>query len=309
MNNNKLIIGLSLTILILIAFNLINVFLPEKFLIIHTDDFGLSDSHNRATIEAMREGLVTSASLMVPCPKRDEAIDLWKENRDLDIGIHLTFTSEWENYKWGGVAESHLISSILDKNGKMYPDCASFLENADISEIEIEIRAQIEYVLNSGLRPSHLDAHMSCLFRGSSDLIFLYVKLAQEYNILPMLTKENFKKISNEKYLKYLDIDKIGLIDNLFIASESKFDKLGMARHYEELLNGIGKGFNVLLIHTSYEDDEMWSITGTQPYWGTKWRADDFKYFTSLEVYKSIYKNDINLINWKVYKKVKSLKI
>ncbi len=252
------VLGILIGIFSVFLFNSLS---EKKFLIIHSDDFGLSDSHNSATIFAMREGLVTSASLMVPCPKRDEAIELWRENQDLDIGIHLTFTSEWKDYKWGGVAEDKLISSLLDSEGYMYPDCASFLEHAKKEEIEIELRAQIEYVLQKGLKPTHLDAHMSCLFRGSAEIIFTYLKVAQEYGITAMLTKENFKKINSNDFLSVLDLENIGIIDGLFIADEKNYDDKGMEKLYSNILNKVSPGFFFLLIHTSYIFHYMVEIT------------------------------------------------
>ncbi|EOZ96366.1 YdjC family protein [Indibacter alkaliphilus LW1] len=270
----------------------------EKNLIIHSDDFGLSRSHNLATINAMREGVVTSASLMVPCSWRDDALNLWKENDDLDFGIHLTFTSEWTNYRWGGVSPDSLISSLLDKDGFMYPTCGEFLENADIDEIEIEIRAQIEYVLEKGLRPSHLDAHMSCLYRGSPELIVLYLSLAEEYGITGMLTKQYFKKIDSKKYLSGLNISKIGLVDNLLIADENLYDKVGMYEMYDKYLQKVKPGLNVLLIHTAYDNEEMKAMTEGFEYWASRWREEDLKYFTQESTKQKINDLNIKLVDW-----------
>ncbi|PRY90873.1 polysaccharide deacetylase family protein [Mongoliibacter ruber] len=307
MKTNKLtIIGVSVVALILV-FSISKFFTTEKFLIIHSDDLGLSSSHNSATILAMREGLVTSASLMVPCPKRDEAIELWRENDDLDIGIHLTVTNEWENYRWGGVADPNLISSLLDDEGYMYPNCKIFLENAELDEIEIELRAQIEYVLEKGLVPTHLDAHMTCLFRGSAELLFTYLKVAQDYEILAMLPKTSFEQIKSAGYLDQLDLKYIGIIDQLYIADEQEYDKKGMEQLYIDILNEVKPGFNVLLIHTSYDDLEMKKITSDTKHWGSQWREEDLKFFTSSKTYKYIFENNIQLINWKVFRKIKEL--
>src|SRR5271170_6655410 len=64
---------------------------PEKRrLIVNADDFGLSHSVNQAVIRAHRDGILTTASLMVNEPGFDEAVKLAKENPKLGVGLHLT---------------------------------------------------------------------------------------------------------------------------------------------------------------------------------------------------------------------------
>src|SRR5271168_4471155 len=59
-------------------------------LIVNADDFGLSSSVNAAVIRAHREGILTTASLMVNEPGFTEAVVLAKENPTLGVGLHLT---------------------------------------------------------------------------------------------------------------------------------------------------------------------------------------------------------------------------
>src|SRR5512140_2038148 len=76
----------------------------SKLLIIHADDMGLSHSVNVACIKAFESKGITSGSIMVPCPWAREITGYVKAHPGMDVGIHLTMTSEWENYKWGGVS-------------------------------------------------------------------------------------------------------------------------------------------------------------------------------------------------------------
>src|SRR6476620_6982892 len=90
-----------------------------KLLILHADDVGLSHSEDSATITAFEKGGITSASIMVPCPWFPEIAGYAKRHPEFDYGIHLTFTSEWKNYKWDGVSSSGDIPSLLGKDGYM----------------------------------------------------------------------------------------------------------------------------------------------------------------------------------------------
>ena len=73
-------------------------------LIIRGDDMGYSHSGNEALIKAYKEGIETSIEVIVPSPWFPEAVRLLQENPNVDVGIHLAITSEWDNIKWRPLA-------------------------------------------------------------------------------------------------------------------------------------------------------------------------------------------------------------
>ena len=98
----------------------------SKLLIIHADDMGLAHSVNNACIEAFKSGGITSGSIMVPCPWAPEISDFIIHHPEIDAGIHLTLTAEWNLYKWDGISSSDQISSLLDSSGYFYPGILRF---------------------------------------------------------------------------------------------------------------------------------------------------------------------------------------
>src|ERR1700743_520934 len=100
-----------------------------KLLIIHADDIGSSHSENMASIYAMEKGVVTSGSIMVPCPWLPEIAEYANSHPDADLGLHLTLTSEWKNYRWAPVSSSDKVPSLIDEQGYFYNSTLTVMKN------------------------------------------------------------------------------------------------------------------------------------------------------------------------------------
>jgi predicted glycoside hydrolase/deacetylase ChbG (UPF0249 family) len=157
-------------------------------LIVRGDDMGFAHSGNEALIKAFREGIEKSVEVIVPSPWFPEAVKLLKENPDLDVGIHLVLTSEWDNIKWRPLTEA---SSLKDSSGYFYPmiwpnnnypDQALLQHSWKIEDIEKEWRAQIELAKKKIPGLSHISGHMGCTNMNDS-VKALAKKLAREYEI------------------------------------------------------------------------------------------------------------------------------
>lgn len=161
----------------------------EIRLVVRADDIGSSHAANVACIRSYREGIVRSVEVMVPCPWFNEAVSMLHENPGLDVGVHLTLTSEWEGCKWGPITRA---PSLVDEQGnffpmtrprKDFPAGSSFLEaRPKIEEVEKELRAQIELAVKKIRSVSHLSCHMgtaSC----TPQLRTLVDELSREYKL------------------------------------------------------------------------------------------------------------------------------
>ena len=126
-------------------------------LIVNCDDLGSSRAANVAIYEALRDGVATSATLMVPCPWARDAAAMY---RGEDVGVHLTLNAEWSNYRWGPITHS---PSLLDGDGGFPRTVDDVWDHADLDEVRKECRAQIERAIFWGFDVSHLDSHMGTL--------------------------------------------------------------------------------------------------------------------------------------------------
>src|SRR5260370_30919293 len=114
-----------------------------KLLVVHADDLGAAHSINSASIKALESGLVSSASIMVPCPWLPEIAAYARAHPEMDLGLHLTLTSEWSLYRLGTVLGRQRVPSLLGSSSLLYPLENEAAAHMDIKEVEAEIRAQI----------------------------------------------------------------------------------------------------------------------------------------------------------------------
>ncbi len=137
----------------------------SKYLIINADDFGMCRGSNLAVMDLLKDpkSALTSSTIMAPCAWAPEACQFAKENPELAIGVHWTFTSEWSRYRWTPVGTKD-TDSMRDADGFFYHESDDFEKNVDIEELKKECVAQIEWLKRLGLNPSHIDNHMGSIY-------------------------------------------------------------------------------------------------------------------------------------------------
>jgi predicted glycoside hydrolase/deacetylase ChbG (UPF0249 family) len=164
------------------------VFAQGPRLIVRGDDMGYSHAGNEAIVKCSKEGIQTSIEVIVPSPWFPEAVKMLGQMPNVDVGIHLAITSEWDNVKWRPLTE---CSSLTDPDGyfypmvwpnKNYPGQAIKDRPLKIDEIEKEFRAQIELALRKIPRLSHISGHMGCS-NMSDEVKAMTERLAKEYKI------------------------------------------------------------------------------------------------------------------------------
>lgn len=155
-----------------------------RLLIINADDIGMCHGQNLGAIRSITEGLVSSCSLMTPTPWCLHAADFLRRHPEVSFAVHLTVVSEYRHYRWGPLAPPEDVPTLLDEAGYFFGDDRfdHLLATADIGELELEFRTQIDAVAALGLQPTHLDSHYGP-HEQRQDISDLVVSLAREHGL------------------------------------------------------------------------------------------------------------------------------
>lgn len=274
-------------------------------IILNADDFGMCDSQNKAIIDLFKKGYITDASIMVPCPSSEEALEFAKNNPQYSIGVHLTLTSEWPNHKWGPTLPADQVPSLVDKDGNFFVTSAEMAHQADRKEIEAELRNQIETALNAGIKPTHIDNHMFSLCE--KDFHDMAITFSMDYQIPFRFTRQFSKNFAGvplidlaERYYSYAEtaIKYVFKVTDVLI-SDVKEDTTGDTyesyKHFMfKLITNNATGISELFFHPCAESEEVKNIT---PSW--KKRTWEYRLLQDPEFHAFIKNSGFEIINWR----------
>ncbi len=168
-----------------------------RILILHVDDAGMSLESNEGAIAALTKGTATSVSVMMPCPWVPGFVKWLKSHPDIDAGLHLTLTSEWDDYRWGPVAGRTVVPGLVDSTGNLWPSVADVARHASPDEITAEITAQLNRARAMGFQPTHLDTHMGTVY-ATPEFLKRYMQIGISNHIPVMLPGGADKLIQQE---------------------------------------------------------------------------------------------------------------
>ncbi len=268
---------------------------PEDILlIIHADDLGMSHSENQASIDAWEAGAINSASIMVPCPWFGEIADYARKNPDFDLGLHLTLTAEWKNYKWDGVMSSSQIPSLLNDQMHLPRESGHVAQHAKIEEVIAELRSQVQRAIDYGIKPTHLDSHMGSLF-GTPELFAAYQQIGREFEIpvfIPYASIANSKALVDAISPNQLLVDYLGMVTPSVSPKDWK-------KAYLDIVRNLKPGLNEIIVHLAYDDAEMQAVTIDHPDFGAGWRQRDFDVVNDPDFKNLIADRGIKLVTWR----------
>lgn len=281
----------------------------KRSLIINCDDFGQCKAANQAIFQLLEEGRVSSATIMPPAPEFAEAAAWCRSRQEVNVGLHLTLTSEYDGHRWRSLTG---LPSLHDESGYMYRTIEEFERNAEPKAVRAEINAQFQAVAKAGLNISHVDNHMGSLYGLATGKTYLPVvfwecaKRKLPFRIFRKIyAKDDFlASIPNAEQtlagiVALADTLGVGMPDYLLThpyhveegETYDSFKKMLVKKVYE-----LPEGISETYIHPAVEDDELKRFLPSWPkrVWEHRLMLDDdFSYAlrdakVSLTTYRSI---------------------
>ena len=274
----------------------------KKVIMLHADDIGMSPEANIAAKEMLLAGDIQSAAAMPPCPNFEEIIAWAIAHPEIDLGLHLTLTSEWKTWRWPSVAPAEEVPGLIDEEGMLWRSVEEVVAHASAEEVATEIRAQIEKSLALGYRPDHIDTHMGTLY-GDPKYTIAYLSIAMEYgipaNALELSDPEVVKAFRQKGYpitdevVDFMATYTLPKLD--FFTSAPKADTYEEKKEaFKDLVRSLKPGLTEIIFHPSVETEQLKTITGS---WQQRvWEAE---MFADPDLKKFFEEEGIIFTNWK----------
>jgi hypothetical protein len=234
-----------------------------RLLIVNCDDLGSSYSANTGVYQALRSGLATSATLMVPCPWAREAAARY---RGEDVGVHLTLNAEYDLYRWGPITHA---PSLLDGDGGFPRTVADVWDHADLDEVRRECRAQVERAILWGFDVSHLDSHMGTL-QLRPEFFDVYLEMAVEFGLPVRLSGASSERAIGFPFRRLAEAEGVVFPDHL-VHVRGVGSRAALERTVAELRPGVTEVY----LHPAVDSPELRAYA---PDWAS--RVDDLDLVT-----------------------------
>lgn len=236
----------------------------DRLLIINCDDLGSSHAANVGVYEALRDGLATSATLMVPCPWARDAAARY---RGEDVGVHLTLNAEHDLYRWGPITRA---PSLLDGDGGFPRTVEDVWDHADLDEVRRELRAQVERAILWGFDVSHLDSHMGTL-QLRPEFFDVYLDLAVEFQLPLRLSGPASERLIGFPFRRLAAEEGVVFPDH-FVPVRGT----GSRRTIEQVVTELRPGVTEVYVHPAVDTPELRALAGD---WAS--RVDDHELLTT----------------------------
>lgn len=273
----------------------------DRAVIFHADDIGMCEGSVSAYRDLMDFGLLSSAATMVPCPWFPAAASLFRTLTDhprLDVGVHLTFNSEWDAFRWGPLSTRDPQSGLMDEDGYFFNRTDFTHERASADAMRQEMQAQIERGLQGGFPVTHVDTHMLCLFQPR--FLPLYLDVARQYGLpvfafrahSPQWQSWSAGVEATFPYLQKAEEEGQPLMDYLDVMSlHTHENRLEEAK---AKLANLPAGLSYFLIHPVKDTPELRAMA---PDW--RCRVADYELFTSEAWRKAVQDSGVQVVSWK----------
>lgn len=276
----------------------------DRVVVLHADDIGMCQSTISAYADLIECGPLSSVAMMVPCGWFPAAAALYRSHPAslrLDVGVHLTLTSEWDSLRWRPVAVTDPGSGLLDGEGFFHRLAAPVQADADPAAVEYEMQAQIETALAAGLDLTHMDGHMLTVFHPK--FLPAYFKLARTYG-LPAFMLRGEREVWRREGLSEAETgDVIALTERVEAEGMPLFDSfyvMSLSQHDGRLEEGIRAlaacppGLTHFIIHPASDTPELRAMAPDY-----RSRVADLALFTSPAWSQAVASSGVKVIGYR----------
>jgi chitin disaccharide deacetylase len=276
----------------------------DRVVIIHVDDVGMCQAGVEAFADLWECGIISSGSTMVPCPWFLASADLCRARPDIDMGVHMTLTSEWKTYRWGPISSRDPKTGLIDEQGYFYHTAEEAQENANPGAAQVEMEAQLGRAIIAGIVPTHMDTHMGTV--AHFNLLGHYLQLALAHHLPPMMMRldtadlerrgvdpENAQTIA--KMLLQVEEQGLPLLDQ--IATVHLDDHEDRFERTLKVLSDLPAGITHFYIHPAKDTPELRAIT---PDW--RCRIGDYENFMSEDMRRFLKNSGLHVIGYQALK-------
>lgn len=280
----------------------------DRVVIFHADDIGMCHASQAAYVDLIEAGIISSAAVMVPCAWFPATAQYCRENQvrhtHLDMGVHLTLTCEWSQYRWGPLSTRDAASGLLDDAGYFPCECGPVQEKGVVTAVYQELAAQFDQAVAAGIEPTHVDSHMGCVFHPR--FLQSYFQLAQERQVPAMMLRAHAlageqltpqERVLFEEMLTALEESGFPLLDSIHMMPLD--DPENRLQRAKAILDGLPVGVSYFIIHPAQDTPELRAIA---PDWAC--RAADYQLFLSEEWRQVVAQSGVKMIGWRALRDV-----
>ncbi len=272
----------------------------DRVVIFHADDVGMCQASVPAFQRLLEQGPLTSGATMVPCAWFPTVAAYCRQQPKTDMGVHLTFTSEWDTYRWGPLSTRDTASGLMDESGYFYSTVDEAQTQANPAYIQAEVMAQIDQALQAGIDVTHIDMHMGTMLHPK--FLPAYLEAGRKYQIPMMairMSEAQMEQWGNPQFVAKikqitheLDEENFPIIDHFHQMPLSK--PAERMADITQVLDTLEPGLTHFIIHPTLDTPEIRALA---PDW--QGRVADYRAFAQESLQNYLAKSAIQTLGYR----------
>jgi hypothetical protein len=278
----------------------------DRVVVIHADDVGMCQASLPAFADLVDFGLISSGATMVVCPWFPSVAAYCREHPQVDLGVHLTLTSEWDAYRWGPLSTRDPASGLLDEEGYFHRRSEQVYEHGDAGAVALEMQAQVAHALSAGIDVTHVDTHMGAV--AHPKFIPAYVQLALQHNLpilMLRLDEAGWRAMGMDgetaafatRLVQELEAQGLPLLDRLGgLPLDQPTERVEQAR---QAFDALPPGLTHFIIHPVLDSPELRAIAPDWP-----GRVADYRAFTDDALRDCVRNSGVQVIGYRALREL-----